>query len=195
MPNLDFQYQGTLDGLCGHYAIVNALTECGVPENWEHQEKIFLFALDRVPSAYKGMYFPKMRSILAEMKNTRIQAMPAWPESLSVEYPLANKRFKGAKASDMYKDILKQLLSRATARCAILQIQRSSDDWVEHWIVVKKNGDRLQFIDLIAQKASAGTINKNWGSLKVGHQANHHSTESAWRWIYPQQVALFCQEH
>jgi hypothetical protein len=195
MPNLDFQYQGKLDGLCGHYAIVNALTECGVPKNWEHQERIFLFALDRVPSAYKGMYFPKMRSILGDMKKTRVQAMPKWPESLSVEYPLASKRFEGAKTGDMYKNILKKLLSRATARCAILQVQRRSDGWEKHWIVVKKNGNRLQFIDSVAQKDSVDIRDKNWGSLRVGYQTNHQSSESAWHWIYPRQVALFCQEH
>jgi hypothetical protein len=152
---------------------------------------MFWFALDLVPYACSGMYFPKLRNILDDMKKTRKRAMPKWPEALSVEYPLTNKRFEGARSDDMYKDILKKLLSRATARCAILQIQRCSDDWAEHWIVVKKSGNRLQFIDSVAQKASGGII--DWGSLKVGHQTNHHSTESAWHWIYPQQVALFCQ--
>jgi hypothetical protein len=184
MSVVKFQRQGTLDGLCGHYAIVNALTECGIPKKWEDQETLFQFAVEYEPHAYKGMHFSKMQKILDSMKTRR--GDPKWPKDLSVKYPFVAKIFDGTGAGDMYKSELMKLLSAPSTRCAIVQVQRQIDKWENHWIVVKKDGDRLQFIDSVT-----GVGNMSWASLRFGPQTNEQSTETAWRWIYPRQVSLF----
>jgi hypothetical protein len=193
MPRLEFQCQGMLDGLCGHYAIVNALTFCGVPETWKQQEKMFLFALGRAPNAYSGMSFKKMQEILGDMRKNRRRDMPNWPKALSARYPLKNRRLGNKKTRDCYLDILDENLSRETTRCAILQVQRCTDDWEEHWIVVKKSGNGLQFIDSI-NRGGSNIINKNWSSLKAGRQFDRNSSERAWHWIAERQLVLF-EEH
>ena len=57
-------YQGTLDGLCGPYAIVNAYHQCDIEEEWLGNDifKVACLAINGWPQVlWEGTSFGQMR--------------------------------------------------------------------------------------------------------------------------------------
>jgi hypothetical protein len=185
MPAQQYQRQGTLDGMCGHYAIVNALTECGVVQSECDQIAIFKCAYGVLPkeAIYKGAYFPGMKKILKKIPHSK-GLSKRW-RRICISYPFKKNGFK----ANQYIGKLRSLLRQDSVHCAIICVQRADDDWDDHWIVVKGSGGRLEFIDSVNQKGS-DTISKNPSSLGVGRYVKG-SSDNRWRLVNRRQVILF----
>jgi len=180
-----YHSQGTLDGLCGHYAIINALTECGITQTWDEKQKAFKSVFKRAPKIYDGMTF-------ADMKRYFKKPHPAMRGILTT-YPFEKHGQTPKRNAGEYFNQLVKLLSLKRTVCAIIQIQRATDSWEEHWIVVKRFGNRLQFIDSIDQR-DKDYIYKNRSSINVTKQRNRRSAGREWHLIERRQTILFKRE-
>jgi hypothetical protein len=184
-----FVRQGEFDGLCGQYAIINALTECGTLKSWEKQEEVFKISLKCAKSKmaiYCGAYLSDVKKLL--------KALPAeMLDGLSVEYPFSTKgadRIPMKRKSDQYVEQLANMLNERTVACAMIGIKRKSDDWSEHWIVVKGKGRYFEFIDSI-NRSGRNPIKKRRASLGIAHRHDGQEETDDWRIVYPRYVVLF----
>lgn len=175
-----FDSQGTLDGMCGHYAVINALAACNVFRSYKQKQRIFLEVWNRCPELYEGMYFKSMRVVLDRLRKSG--EIP----SVLVSVPFARKTIRVKRDVEGY---FGQLLVSTKVTCAIIQIQRASDDWEDHWIVVKPDGNRFAFIDSIGNGLEE--IRKNGSSLTIGRQRDTRSLDSRWHIVRPREVFSF----
>ncbi|WP_425991051.1 hypothetical protein [Afipia sp. DC4300-2b1] len=180
MEKSHYHRQGSLDGLCGHYAIVNALTVCGALKGWRKQQAMLLEIWDRHKELYEGMYFYEMRRVIHYLQRSR-----KWPAGVAAHALSENGTVQ--RNRDEY---LKQIFSERNVQCAVIQVQRCEDDWEDHWLVIKRSIGRLQFIDSVDQNGRK-IIRKDRTSLKMGRQKNKHSRSSMWRLIKPREAILF----
>jgi hypothetical protein len=177
MSKAIYHWQGSLDGLCGHYAIVNALTLCGVLTTYKSQETLFRKLFKEVPVIYDGMSFKKMRQVLRRRQNS-------WP-SIVIRTPFAGKNISASRNLETYLD---QLFSSDHVECAIIKIQRKSDGWDEHWIVFKRDGKRVQFIDSVCQDGDTYIV-KNRSALRMGRRKDVSAAE--WHVIDRREAIIF----
>jgi hypothetical protein len=180
-----FRSQGALDGLCGQYAVVNAFTELHAAETYAEQAALFkaachAIAKKRWPGAVQaGTSFYDLKAMIAA-------AQKKAGDAVTVSYPFENGVAPKRRAADYLAQLL-DLVPRAGKGCAILCIRRASDAWEDHWIVARRRGGRLQFIDSVDQRG--GTITtRNPASLRVGALRKQDS-----HWYLPakDQVVIF----
>ena len=151
-------YQGKLDGLCGIYAIINALHyACDVSD----EETLFRQALEslahrRWPSIlWMGMTIGDLRNIINRVlrQNTEYE--------LKVAYPF----FKNPPRTNLgYWAHFDAIFDQPSARCAIIGITKPS----LHWIVAWKDGKRIHFAD---SRPGNGVLRKNRSSLYAGERS------------------------
>jgi hypothetical protein len=100
----EYHYQGTLDGLCGHYAIINALTVCRIiKKKWSDEEtEIFREIAKLCPEVYEGMYFRRMDKVLSSRKLSRIMKN----HSISFRKPFTAKSVREERDVQRYKNQL-----------------------------------------------------------------------------------------
>jgi hypothetical protein len=157
------QYQSSLDGLCGPYAIVNAFEECG----FDDAELIFQAACSapaarRWPSLlWDGTTFGDLQRMI---KNCR-ESLGGVPE-LKVSYPFS----KNVPATPVeYWGRFDALFEdRPNLKCMILGLTRPS----MHWIVAVREGPgkRVSFIDTDPKKPYQ---TKNRSMLHPGSKNGH----------------------
>lgn len=150
-------YQGEYDGLCGMYAIANALMECGV----EGGEEIFRTACSalahtRWPKVlWEGTSFGDMQKmILSCRREHRIS-------NIESKYPFQKKYPKNNRE---YWNNFDEIFKREVAVCGIVCVE-FPDSPILHWIVAKKDGSRVMFLD---SDAKYPCIRKNKSSLYAG---------------------------
>jgi hypothetical protein len=149
-------YQGGLDGLCGPYAIVNALAHCGLAD---HSKQIFEIACrslspKRWPRIlWEGTTFPDLkRMIRASLKSeTNFLGITAsYPFARAV--PIDNRSY-WRRFDAIFED--------ESVACVIIGRLEPS----LHWIVAFRSGKRVSFVDSHPTK---GVFSKNKTSIFAG---------------------------
>ena len=148
-------YQGELDGLCGPYAIANALKECGSLTQ-EQKANIFKLACEtlskrRWPEVlWEGTTFGDMQRM--------IRACLGNINHIQVRYPFVRS---APQSNDDYWEKFDSIFNDQSVMCGIIGLTKPS----EHWIVVSRNGHRIDFTD---SKAGQPYLRKNRRSLIAG---------------------------
>jgi hypothetical protein len=145
-------YQGEFDGLCGPYAIANALEECCYTD----KETIFKLACEalskrRWPAVlWSGTTFRDMqRMIRACLQNIN---------HIQVRYPFMHSI---PESNDIYWEKFDTIFNDQSAMCGIIGVTKPA----VHWIVVSRNGNRIDFKD---SRAGEPYLRKNRSSLIAG---------------------------
>ena len=124
-------WQGSLDSLCGPYAIVNAYHLCGIEEDWLGQD-IFnsaCLAIDNWPNALlKGTTFGQMRTMLKSCQKALKKAYRkedcAYP--IEIEYPFRRNPPPTAKK---FRKRLYKVFSRDEVICGIVRTEEPGAHW------------------------------------------------------------------
>lgn len=184
MPIARYQSQGTLDGMCGQYALVNALTACGVLTTYAQQQDVLATMNEALPrghwpaSVTVGTSFEDIQKMIRAAKRKH-----RGPRRLKVTFPF-EEGCRPKRAAQAYLEQLLELLPAAS--CAILPVQRPDDAWVDHWIVVQRRGRAFQFIDSVKQDGKT-TITKTIAGLRVGR---HRGDDNNWHILAKEQVMV-----
>lgn len=151
-------YQGSLDGLCGMYAIANALVgACGVEED----------ARDLMLSATRGLAASRWPDVLfngttfADMQRMIRRVLDEHDlPGVRVNYPFQRNT---PASNEEYWERFEELFADDEVRCAILGVNQP----FAHWIVAGDNGGRIQFMD-----STSGNefLEKNKASLFAGER-------------------------
>ena len=133
------KYQGSMDGLCGPYAIVNAFVHCGL----ENPDDLFQTACGAVSRRrWPGLLW--LGTEIGDMEKMIAACRKKFPtaEAVNVRYPFKKNR---PKNNDEFRDyLLENLEIGALRQCAILEITKPR--W--HWIVSHRESEKkLSFID------------------------------------------------
>lgn len=161
-------YQGAFDGLCGMYAIANAFAECDVDN--QTCEQIFYTACStlgrrRWPDVlWNGTCYDDIK----RMTRTCRKQHKLYQVSLSYPFeapntPSSNKSYweRFSRLFDENEDI----------RCGIIMIEEP----YYHWIVMKKHGGRVAFVDSVPNNPE---YRKNIPSLYAG---SRRRSRQQWR--------------
>ncbi len=124
-------WQGSLDGLCGPYAIVNAYHLCGIDEDWLGKDifKITCSAIDDWPKAlWKGTTFGQMRTMLKvsqkALKKAYREADSEYP--IAIEYPF---RTNPPRTGKQLRKRLHEIFSRDEVICGIVGMEKPAAHW------------------------------------------------------------------
>jgi hypothetical protein len=153
------KHQGELDGLCGPYAIANALEHCGLEDC--SAEDVFQSACSalgrtRWPGVlWRGATFADLQRMIK-----RVQRQLPGMDRVAITYPFM-KNPPGS--NDAYWKRFDALFDEEGVgdRCAIIGITRPTN----HWIVASKDGQRIQLTDCVH---GASNRRKNRSSLYAG---------------------------
>ncbi len=167
-------YQGGLDGLCGMYAIVNAICgACGIDD----EETFFQAACKglsqrRWPEVlWGGTTFGDMQRMFRAIQDAVDDG------SLSVTYPFSKN--PPASNADYWKRF-DDLFDEPEVRCAVLGAVKPD----MHWIVAGPDGGRVQFMDSTAGRPF---LRLNRSSLHAGKRLIGGA-----KWLLePTEVILF----
>jgi hypothetical protein len=150
-------YQGELDGLCGPYAIANTFETLGYAD----PEAVFKTACAalgqrRWPEVlWEGTTIDDMQKMikacLKKLDNT---------SHLSVSYPFESETPKNNKS---YWERFDDIFDDQSVVCAIVGRTKPS----LHWIIVTRDGGRLQFIDT---SPTQRFVRKNRSSIYAGER-------------------------
>lgn len=169
--------QGSLDGLCGMYAIVNALrTASGVEAD---ADKIFATAClaltrSRWPKVlWKGTGLGDMRNMIAACIAKHGYGR------LRVRYPFL--RTKPSSNKEFWEK-LEDAFAEHDATCAIIGLNEP----FEHWLVIGLDGGRVQILD---SDGPSRYDRKNRASIHAGLRRKKPD-----QWLVSRtEVALFCR--
>ncbi|WP_163055720.1 hypothetical protein [Acidithiobacillus ferrooxidans] len=174
------KYQGSLDGLCGPYAVVNAFHLLDYGD--EVLEEVFKAACQspahhRWPRLlWEGTGFGDLqRMIRAAMKLPCVDASKFY-----VAYPFYKKKeLKTAKYWEIFYDITddKNFL------CGIFRRTKPSD----HWIVFKRDGKRIRFYDTDPKRP---LIRRNTGSIDTAGRRRRPSN-----WLVKQDETVIIRSN
>ena len=124
-------WQGSLDGLCGPYAIVNAYHLCGIDEDWLGKNifKITCSAIDDWPKAlWKGTTFGQMRTMLKTSQNMLKKAYReadcAYP--IEIDFPF---RSNPPGSTKKYWKRFDEIFSRDDVICGIVGMEEPDAHW------------------------------------------------------------------
>ena len=138
-------WQGSLDGLCGPYAIVNAYHLCGIDEDWLGKDifKITYSAIDDWPKTlWKGTTFEQMRTMLKvsqkALKKAYKEADCEYP--IEIEYPF---RRNPPSSGKQLRKRLHQIFSRNEVICGIVGMEKPA----AHWFSFVKHKEALIVFD------------------------------------------------
>jgi len=137
-------YQGELDGLCGPYAIVNAYAACAEVD----ADSVFELACcglapQRWPKVlWEGTVFSDMRRMIGNCQVSLAEA-----SDISIKYPFWRL---SPKNNSEYWTRFDKIFSDSSVICGIVGMTRP---W-SHWIVVSRDGKRLEFTDSDPYKPS-----------------------------------------
>ena len=131
-------YQGNLDGLCGPYAIANALELCGFSNEDYFQTACCGLADSRWPTTlWEGTTIGDLQRMISHCRNEHSEL-----QRVNVKYPFQRepprtneaywKRFHRIFDSDYYD-----------VKCGIVGMVQPK----LHWIVIRREGRTLEFVD------------------------------------------------
>jgi hypothetical protein len=162
-------YQGELDGLCGMYAIVNALEECGETCSAETFEiACSAIAKNRWPSVlWEGTTFEDIQKMV---KKCLPEGCP-----INVSYPFKDNV---PASNNDYWSQFDLIFEDDSVLCAIVGLTKPS----LHWIVASKDGGRIWFTDSTAGKPYE---RKNRTSLHAGSRRKKTS-----QWLLDKQELI-----
>ena len=138
-------YQGSLDGLCGPYAIVNAYRQCDIEEKWLGKDifAISCLAIEGWPQIlWDGTSFRDMRKMLKSCRN----ALQSAYEEADCEYPIkVTYPFwkKPPRTNKEYWKRLDEIFCRNDVLCGIIGMEHPS----EHWFAFDKKAKTLTAFD------------------------------------------------
>ena len=155
-------YQGKLDGLCGPYAIVNAFRACVSVD----PEVIFEAACSALPLSHwpegiwEGTGYLQMQKMVKACRES-IDSLSL----VSISYPFNRKT---PKTNEEYWSRFDKIFDNIRNTCVIMgQTQPNA-----HWIVAKREGERLLFTDTDPKKFS---FRKNRSSIFAGDRRKYPS--------------------
>ncbi len=160
------KYQGELDGLCGPYAIANALEVCGL-HVFEDAFRFACLALSdrRWPDVlWEGTTLGDLQRMLKRCK-AEIPEM----EAITITYPFL--KAPPSTSKQYWQEFNQFFRPDSSAICAIIGLNRPSC----HWIVASRDGSRIMFAD---SRAGAQLVRKNRNSLHAGERDGNPN-----RWI------------
>ena len=148
-------YQGSLDGLCGPYAIVNAYHLCDIDEDWLGQDifEIACSTLSGWPDVlWEGTSFHQMRMMVRACQD----ALSSAYEENRVDYPV--KRWypfysRTPKTNEKYWERFEVIFSQDDVVCGIAGMESPS----KHWFAFSKCRDALIMFD---------SNPTSWGSIQ-----------------------------
>lgn len=148
------RHQGALDGLCGPYAIVNALEECGYSG---HHQSVFETACTAVSKRrwpmllWEGNWFGDLQRMIAASLREHCAGVTA-------RYPFQRNP---PRSNAEYWSRFDEVFDDEKVICGIVGLTQPS----AHWIVVSRVGGRLSFTDSDPQSPK---ISKNRSSVFAG---------------------------
>ena len=125
-------WQGSLDGLCGPYAIVNAYHLCGIEEDWLGQDifNIACLAIDDWPGVlWEGTSFVQMRTMLKVCQKTLKKSY----READCEYPIAIGypfRRNPPRTGKKFRKWLHEIFSRDDVICGIVGMESPAAHWL-----------------------------------------------------------------
>ena len=138
-------YQGSLDGLCGPYAIVNSYHLCDIEEDWLGQD-IFELACSTLTGwpdvLWDGTSFYQIRMMLRACQ----KALQSAYQEADVNYPIeVNYPFytRIPGTNEEYWDRFEEIFSGANVICGIAGMEHPS----EHWFAFTKGRNALFVFD------------------------------------------------
>lgn len=138
-------YQGTLDGLCGPYAIVNAYHQCDIEENWLGQDifNIACLAIKGWPHVlWEGTSFGQM----VKMIKARQKALESAYKEGGTHFPIEIRYpfYRNEPDTDKeYWRIFEEIFSCNDVVCGIVGMECPS----EHWFAFSKRERTLSVHD------------------------------------------------
>ena len=138
-------YQGSLDGLCGPYAIVNAYHQCDIEEDWLGEDlfAIACLAIKGWPHVlWEGTSFRQMIKMLKACQGVLQSAY----EEADTNYPINVKYpfLKNAPGSNKeYWKRFDEIFSQDDVICGIIGMEVPS----EHWFAFDKRAKTLTVFD------------------------------------------------
>lgn len=138
-------WQGSLDGLCGPYAIVNAYDLCGVEEGWLGQDifNIACLAIDEWPKVlWKGTTFGQMRTMLKASQKALTKAY----READCEYPIKIEcpfRTNPPRTGKKFRKRLAEVFSHDEVICGIVGMEKPA----AHWFSFVKHKEALIVFD------------------------------------------------
>ena len=137
-------YQGSFDGLCGPYAIVNAYHQCDIEK--ELGEDIFAIACLAIKGwpqiLWEGTSFGQMRKMLKSCQN----ALQSAYEEADCEYPIkVTYPFwkKPPRTNGEYWKRFDEIFDRDDVLCGIIGLEHPA----EHWFAFDKKARTLSAFD------------------------------------------------
>lgn len=124
-------YQGSLDGLCGPYAIVNAYDLCGIEEDWLGQD-IFDIACSEIGNwpdvLWEGTTFGDMRTMLKACQKALEDAYneAGYPHLIAIDYPFSRNP---PRTSKKLRKRLHKIFSRFNVICGIVGMENPAAHW------------------------------------------------------------------
>jgi hypothetical protein len=155
------KYQGELDGLCGPYAIANALEACGLKGHYEamFQTACEALARSRWPALlWDGTGYGDLQRMIRACLSS-----PHNSKAVTVSYPFQHKP---PSTNRDYWTQFDALFAEPAVRCAIIGLTQPR----AHWVVVTRDsgdGGRLRFTDSDARNPGP---RKNRTSLFAGER-------------------------
>lgn len=149
-------FQGSHDGLCGLYAISNALLACGFED---HEAALRATAHGLPKSRWPDVMFDG--TTYADMqKMTKRCREELDINHIGISYPF---KFSAPATNREYWEQFDSFFADDRVRCAILGVEEPS----MHWIVARHSGGRVEFLD---STAGMHFIRKNRASLHAGER-------------------------
>lgn len=149
-------YQGELDGLCGPYAIINALELCGLGRE---RDELFRAACSISPTfswpspVWLGTSYIDLKRMVRACLSS-----PANRVGISARYPLTRD---APSTNAAYWERFDAAFSDPRAVCGIVGLRKPH----QHWLVALPDGGRVAFIDSCAERP---VYRKNRASLFAG---------------------------
>ena len=153
-------YQGEYDGLCGMYAVANALMECGV----EDGRKTFEAACSALPlmwpqGIWKGTGMLRMMQMINHCKKCFDDEI-----NIDVKYPFW-ARAEAPESNQEYVEGFHELFKEHDPYCAIVGTGETEE--VEgHWFVIKKPENRRRTMTIVDSYAFAQSRNIHTPTLE-----------------------------
>ena len=174
------KYQGSLDGLCGPYAIVNVFHLLEYDD--EVLEEVFKAACQsparsRWPELlWYGTGFGDIKRMIRSVMN-----LPCIDTSkFSVAYPFSKNISDSTKN---YWERFYSLTDNESFQCGIVRLLSPSD----HWIVFERDGRRIKFYDTDPKQP---LIRKNIRSIDAAGRRRQPAN-----WLVKQEETILFQSH
>lgn len=175
MSKLESHFQGSLDGLCGLYAISNSFDKAGVDPGAVFETAARALGKSKWPDVlFSGTTIRDMQVMLKRCSEEY--------GVLRASYPFLNPK-STPKTNNEYWDRFFEVTSDDDVLCCIAGVEEPS----YHWIVIEPDGGRVRFTDSSHENQN---FRKNVTTI---HAGKRRKSNSHWRLDRSQLIVLkFC---